>query len=102
METKQKFFERLYSRLTAAVDTGHLLVERPLKSKQGAEIVLADGTRLLNFCSNNYLGLGANPEVIEAAKASLDECGYGLAAGRLLCGTHEKHHILEKKLSEFL
>ncbi|MBA2421598.1 MAG: glycine C-acetyltransferase [Chitinophagales bacterium] len=75
--------------------------ERIITSPQGAEIVV-NGKTVLNFCANNYLGLSSHPEVIEAAKKTMDEHGYGLSSVRFICGTQDIHKTLEKKLSDFL
>ena len=76
--------------------------EMPISSPQSAHITLADGRKLLCMCSNNYLGLGDNPRIIEAAKRTYDEKGFGLASVRFICGTQDIHKQLEKKISEFL
>lgn len=76
--------------------------ERVITSPQGAEIITADGRKVLNFCANNYLGLSANPKVIEAAKRTIDSHGFGLSSVRFICGTQDIHKILEKKISDFL
>lgn len=76
--------------------------ERIITSSQGVEIQLSSGHKVLNFCANNYLGLSSNPEVIEAAKKTLDHRGYGMSSVRFICGTQDIHKELEKKLSQFL
>jgi len=76
--------------------------ERVITSPQGADITVQGGKKVINFCANNYLGLSANPQVIEAAKQATDEHGYGLSSVRFICGTQDIHKELEKKLSEFL
>jgi glycine C-acetyltransferase len=75
--------------------------ERIIESPQAAEIVVA-GREVLNFCANNYLGLSSHPEVIAAARAALDERGYGLSSVRFICGTQDRHVELEEGLSSFL
>jgi glycine C-acetyltransferase len=75
--------------------------ERSIAGPQGTSIV-ADGQTVLNFCANNYLGLADDPRLLEAAKASLDEWGYGLASVRFICGTQEQHRELERRLAGFL
>jgi glycine C-acetyltransferase len=75
--------------------------ERVIVSPQGAEIELNTGQKVLNFCANNYLGLSNSPSLIEAAKASLDEHGYGMSSVRFICGTTDLHKELEKKIAEF-
>lgn len=76
--------------------------EAPFISAQGAYVVMEDGRKLLNMCANNYLGLADSPELIEAAKRTYDEKGYGLASVRFICGTQDIHKQLEKKISAFL
>jgi len=75
--------------------------ERIIVSPQGAEIELNSGQKVLNFCANNYLGLSNNSSLIEAAKASLDDHGYGMSSVRFICGTTDLHKKLEKKIAEF-
>jgi glycine C-acetyltransferase len=75
--------------------------ERIIVSPQGAEIKLNTGQKVLNFCANNYLGLSNNPSLIEAAKASLDNHGYGMSSVRFICGTTDLHKQLEKKIAAF-
>ncbi|MGA2405797.1 MAG: glycine C-acetyltransferase [Bacteroidales bacterium] len=75
--------------------------ERVIVSPQGAEIELNTGQKVLNFCANNYLGLSNNPSLIEAAKDSLDNHGYGMSSVRFICGTTDLHKELEKKIAEF-
>lgn len=75
--------------------------ERIIVSPQDAEIELNTGQKVLNFCANNYLGLSDNQSLIEAAKASLDDHGYGMSSVRFICGTTDLHKELEKKIAEF-
>lgn len=76
--------------------------ERFISSDQKNNITLADGSEVLNMCANNYLGLANDPDVIKAAKDSLDEWGFGLASVRFICGTQTIHKTLEQKVSDFL
>ena len=76
--------------------------ERFINSDQKSVIRLADGQEVINMCANNYLGLANNPRVIEAAKNSLDQWGFGLASVRFICGTQTIHKTLEKRVSDFL
>ena len=71
--------------------------ELPIVSAQGAKVMLADGREVVNMCANNYLGLGNNARLIEAAKRTYDEKGYGMASVRFICGTQDIHKQLEKK-----
>ena len=76
--------------------------ERIIVSPQGAEISLQSGKEVLNFCANNYLGLSAHPEVLQAAKDTIDTHGFGLSSVRFICGTQDIHKDLEKKIADFL
>ncbi len=76
--------------------------EKIITTPQGAKVKLSDGKEVINMCANNYLGLGNNPDVINAAKESYDNYGYGLSSVRFICGTQELHKTLENKLSAFL
>lgn len=76
--------------------------EAPFISPQGARVRMEDGRELLCMCANNYLGLGNNQRLIDAAKRTYDEKGYGLASVRFICGTQDIHKTLEKKISGFL
>ncbi|HWB79972.1 MAG TPA: glycine C-acetyltransferase [Nannocystaceae bacterium] len=82
-------------------DAGLYKHERIIASAQGAHIQVG-GREVLNFCANNYLGLSSHPQVIEAARASLDERGYGLSSVRFICGTQDKHKELEAAVAKFL
>lgn len=76
--------------------------EKIITSPQGAKVSLHNGREVINMCANNYLGLANNKEVIEAAKQSYDQYGYGLSSVRFICGTQKLHKDLEEKLSAFL
>ena len=92
----------LYAQILQEIrDAGLYKDERILQSPQSSAIQVG-GREVLNFCANNYLGLSSHPQVIAAAKASLDERGYGLSSVRFICGTQDRHKELEAKLSEFL
>jgi glycine C-acetyltransferase len=75
--------------------------ERIITSPQSAEIELADGRRVLNFCANNYLGLADHPDIIAEAKHALDTHGFGMASVRFICGTQDLHKQLEKTIADF-
>jgi glycine C-acetyltransferase len=75
--------------------------ERIITTPQGVEIRVEDGSEVLNFCANNYLGLADHPEVIAAAHKALDEYGFGLASVRFICGTQDLHKQLESTISGF-
>ena len=76
--------------------------ERVIVSPQGARIAVAGGKQVLNFCANNYLGLGNDPRVVRAARESYDKWGYGLSSVRFICGTQQLHKQLEAAISDFL
>ncbi|MCB9260770.1 MAG: glycine C-acetyltransferase [Flavobacteriales bacterium] len=76
--------------------------ERIIATPQAADIKLADGKEVINFCANNYLGLSSHPKVVEAAKKAIDTHGYGMSSVRFICGTQDIHKELELKISEFL
>src|SRR5512141_2362029 len=75
--------------------------ERQITSPQAAHITTA-GKEVVNFCANNYLGLSSHPRVIAAARASLDDRGYGMSSVRFICGTQDRHKQLEASISTFL
>ena len=93
--------EFLQKELADIKEAGLFKDERIIVSPQGAEIELADGKKVLNFCANNYLGLSNNPELIKAAKEGLDSHGYGMSSVRFICGTQDLHKELEQKIAEF-
>ena len=95
-----KIQEYLKTELQIIEDNGIFKKERIITSPQGAEITV-NGQTVLNFCSNNYLGLSSHPEVIKAAKDALDSHGFGMSSVRFICGTQDIHKTLEKKISEF-
>jgi glycine C-acetyltransferase len=75
--------------------------ERIITSPQGPVIRISTGEEVLNFCANNYLGLSAHPEVIQAAKDTLDSHGFGMSSVRFICGTQDIHKKLEQHIAEF-
>lgn len=76
--------------------------ERIITSPQRNKIDTTKATQVINMCANNYLGFSDNQEIIDAAKASFDEWGYGLSSVRFICGTQQIHKTLEAKISSFL
>jgi glycine C-acetyltransferase len=92
----------LVKELEGIKEAGLFKNERIITSPQAAEITIAGGKEVLNFCANNYLGLSSHPKVIEAAKAAIDTHGFGLSSVRFICGTQDIHKILEQKIAEFL
>jgi glycine C-acetyltransferase len=91
----------LDSLLNEIKEAGLYKNERVIVSPQGAEIELSTGQKVLNFCANNYLGLSNDPVLVDAAKASLDNHGYGMSSVRFICGTTDLHKELERKIAEF-
>ena len=96
-----KFQSYLSEELDKIAQAGLYKKERCICSEQGAEITLADGSKALNFCANNYLGLANSPRLLEAAKRTMDSRGYGMSSVRFICGTQDVHLELEKAVSEY-
>ena len=96
------FEQHLRDELDAIRQAGLYKQERLLTTPQGAHVGITSGREVLNLCANNYLGLAQHPEVNAAARAGLEEWGYGLASVRFICGTQNLHKQLEQRLSEFL
>lgn len=92
---------RYADELEAIRAQGLFKAERIITSPQSAEITLADGRTVLNFCANNYLGLADHPDIIAAAKDALDTHGFGMASVRFICGTQDLHKQLEKTIADF-
>ena len=97
-----KFKQQLQQELTNIDNAGLYKKERIIINPQGALIKISTGKEVLNFCANNYLGLSSHPEVIQAAKDTLDTHVYGMSSVRFICGTQDIHKDLERKLSNFL
>jgi glycine C-acetyltransferase len=97
-----QFKPKLEQELASIEEAGLFKRERIITSPQAAEITIAGGQKVLNFCANNYLGLSSHPKVIEAAKAAIDSHGFGMSSVRFICGTQDIHKELERKISEFL
>ena len=93
--------ERLAAELAGIVEAGLLKEERTIDSPQGA-LVTVDGRPLLNFCSNNYLGLAHDPRLAGAAAEGVARWGFGLSSVRFICGTQTIHRELEAAVSRFL
>jgi len=98
----ERFLSHLATELDGLRQAGLYKDERVITSMQSAEIAVAGGGRVLNFCANNYLGLADAQELRETAKAGLDRYGYGMASVRFICGTQEEHKQLEARISSFL
>ena len=97
----KNFQQYLETELQSIKDAGLYKNERVITSPQKADITVAGGQQVLNFCANNYLGLANNPQLIEAAKEALDTHGYGMASVRFICGTGDLQKKLEAKIAEF-
>lgn len=97
----QSFYQRIRTELEEVQEAGLFKKERIITSDQGPEITV-NNKQVLNFCANNYLGLSSHPQVIEAAKKTIDDRGYGMSSVRFICGTQDIHKELEQKLSSFL
>ncbi len=95
------FKQHLAGELAAIEEAGLYKKERNIASAQGAEITLEDGSKALNFCANNYLGLADNPRLIAAAEKAMQERGYGMSSVRFICGTQDLHKQLEKAVSDY-
>ncbi len=102
MERKNDILDIYKKEVEAIREAGLFKAEAPIASAQSARVRLEDGREVLNMCANNYLGLGDSQRLIEAAKRTYDERGYGLASVRFICGTQDIHKKLEKKISGFL
>lgn len=99
---RSEYLTYLTQELNQLKETGLYKGERVIVSPQQAVIRLEDGSEVINLCANNYLGLADSPELIDAAKKSLDEYGYGMSSVRFICGTQSIHKKLEEKISHFL
>lgn len=96
-----KIQQHLQKELQEIKDAGLYKSERVIISSQDAVIKISTGQEVINFCANNYLGLSNNPEVIQAAKDTLDTHGFGMSSVRFICGTQDIHKQLEQKITEF-
>ena len=96
-----KYQKFLQEELQAIENAGLYKRERNICSAQGAEITLEDGSKALNFCANNYLGLANSPRLIQAAKDAMDQRGYGMSSVRFICGTQDLHKQLEKAIANY-
>ncbi len=96
-----KIKEHLQKEIEEIKENGLYKKERIITSPQGAVIKISTGQEVINFCANNYLGLSSHPEVIQAAKDTLDSHGFGMSSVRFICGTQDIHKELEEKIAEF-
>ncbi|WP_314189911.1 glycine C-acetyltransferase [Yersinia massiliensis] len=99
---RNPFYQQLEQQLKTTRAEGLYKNERIITSAQQADISVADGNRVINFCANNYLGLANHPRLIAAAKKGMDTHGFGMASVRFICGTQDAHKDLEQKLASFL
>lgn len=93
--------EYLQKEIEEIKENGLYKKERIITSPQGAVIKISTGQEVINFCANNYLGLSSHPEVIQAAKDTLDSHGFGMSSVRFICGTQDIHKELEAKIADF-
>lgn len=96
-----KIKQHLEQELAEIKSAGLYKKERIITSPQDAVIKISTGEEVINFCANNYLGLSSNPEVIQAAKDTLDSHGFGMSSVRFICGTQDIHKELEQKIADF-
>lgn len=97
----KEFYKNVNTRIVEIKDAGTYKSERIITTPQDPVIKLGDGSELINFCANNYLGFANNKEVVKYAKNHIEEYGYGMASVRFICGTNSVHKELEKELSDF-
>ncbi len=96
-----KIKNHLQEELRQIKEDGLYKEERIIVSPQDAVIKISTGEEVINFCANNYLGLSSHPEVVQAAKDTLDSHGFGMSSVRFICGTQDIHKTLEEKIAEF-
>ena len=96
-----KIKDHLQAELHQIKEDGLYKKERIITSPQDAVITISTGEQVINFCSNNYLGLSSHPEVIQAAKDAMDSHGFGMSSVRFICGTQDIHKTLEQKIADF-
>ena len=94
--------EALNDEIKALKAQGLYKSERIITTPQKAEIATQSGHEVLNFCANNYLGLSSHPEIIQAAKDTIDSHGFGMSSVRFICGTQDIHKSLEHKIAKFV
>ncbi|MGE4801479.1 glycine C-acetyltransferase [Yersinia hibernica] len=99
---RNPFYQQLEQQLTTTRAEGLYKNERIITSAQQADIAVADGRHVINFCANNYLGLANHPRLIAAAKKGMETHGFGMASVRFICGTQDTHKVLEQQLANFL
>ena len=99
--TDSTFLNHITATLAQIEADGLMKRERLITSAQGAHVQMA-GREMLNLCANNYLGLADDPRLIAAAKAAMDDHGFGMASVRFICGTQDLHRRLETRLANYL
>lgn len=99
---REQYLAQLTAQTADLKTAGLFKAERLIASPQSTAIRLEDGSEVINFCANNYLGLANHPQIIAAAKAGMDQYGFGAASVRFICGTQTIHRQLEQQLSRFL
>jgi glycine C-acetyltransferase len=102
MGAREAFYRGLREEVQEIQAQGLFKRERIIVSPQDAVITLEDGSQVLNFCANNYLGLSSHPKVLEAAHAVLESHGFGMSSVRFICGTQDVHKTLEQRIAQFL
>ena len=96
-----KLKAHLSEELASIEEAGLYKKERIITSSQDAIIKISSGEEVINFCANNYLGLSNHPEVIQAAKDTMDTHGFGMSSVRFICGTQDIHKELEQRIARF-
>src|SRR5690606_18015121 len=91
----------LQKELQEIKDSGLYKKERIITTPQDAVIKISTGEEVINFCANNYLGLSSHPQVVQAAKDTLDTHGFGMSSVRFICGTQDIHKELESRIASF-
>lgn len=99
---KTSLLQDLKKQLSKLKEEGLYKSERKICSPQQIEIQLEDGSTVLNFCANNYLGLANHPDLVQAGKEALDKYGFGMSSVRFICGTQNVHKQLENRITQFL
>jgi glycine C-acetyltransferase len=94
--------DKLQQELKSIAENGLYKRERIITTPQDAAITLQDGSEVINFCANNYLGLSSHPRIVEASKKAIDAHGFGMSSVRFICGTQDIHKELEAKIADFL
>ncbi|MDC6350840.1 glycine C-acetyltransferase [Zeaxanthinibacter sp. PT1] len=96
-----KIKDHLQKELAEIKEAGLYKEERIITSPQDAVIKISTGQEVINFCANNYLGLSSHPDVVQAAKDTMDSHGFGMSSVRFICGTQDIHKELENKIAEY-